>query len=111
MAEAPIQDGQCRAHLAVATGDIEVRRRVAVPIPLGQCQAPQAAADTAALLRAAETMAGRRVADHAEATPEADHMAALLLVADTITTKGFLLVSPHTSLTVRRLRKEPPVLP
>jgi len=67
--------------------------------------------DTAALLlQAAETAAGRPAAEPAEEIPEAGRMAALL-AADTVTTKNFHPVSPHSSLTVRRLRKEPPVLP
>ena len=59
----------------------EVGRRAEVPIPAGQCLARPVAADT---------MAPPQVADRteAEATPEADRMAALL-VAATITTKGF----------------------
>jgi hypothetical protein len=95
VAEAPIQDGQCQALLAAVTEHLEVGRRAGVPIPPGQFQVPPAAADTTALLRAERTMARRRVADRAEATPEADRMATLL-VADTITTKGFLpRFTPH----------------
>ena len=85
-------------------------RRAEVPIPGGQCQAHLAAADPVALLRAAEAVAGQQAADRAEVTPEAGHMAALLVTV-TITTNDFYPVPPHTSLTVRRLRKGPPVLP
>ena len=51
------------------------------PIPAGPCPARPVAADTTALLRAADRM-------EAEATPAAVRMAALP-VADTITTDGF----------------------
>jgi hypothetical protein len=64
----------------------------------------------AAITEAAETAAVRQVAVHAEANSEADRTAALPM-ADTITANRFFLASPHTSLTVRRLRKGPPVLP
>jgi hypothetical protein len=59
---------------------------------------------------AAGTAAVRKVERPTEAIPEADRTA-VLQVAGTVTIKNFSLVSPHTSLTVRRLRKEPPVLP
>ena len=65
----------------MVTEDIVVGSRVVeAPILPGQCQARPAAADTAAL---------PREADRAEATPEADHTAALLVAADTVTTKRF----------------------
>jgi hypothetical protein len=57
--------------------EIAAGRQAGVPIPADQCPAR---------LAAAEIAAGRRVADHAEGTPEADRMAALL-VADTTTAK------------------------
>ena len=85
-AEGPIPAGQCQAHLAADTEHLAAGRRAEVPIPPDQCQALPAVADTTALLRAA---------DRAEATPEADRMEALL-VADKITTKGFLpRFTPH----------------
>ena len=76
----PIPAGQCRARrAAVVTEHIAVVSQVAAaPILHGQCQAH--------LVEAADTTALPRAADRAEATPEADHMAALL-VADTVTTK------------------------
>jgi hypothetical protein len=61
-------------------------------------------------MEAAETAAVPPVARPTEETPEADRTAALP-VAGIVTAKNFSLVSPHTSLTVRRLRKGPPVLP
>jgi len=80
----PILAGQCQARPAVAvTEDIVVGNRVVgVPILDGQRQARLVAAVT----QAGVTAAGRRELDHAEATQEADRMAALLM-EDTITTK------------------------
>ena len=107
VAEVPIPADRCQAHLVAAvTEHLEAGRRVAeVPIPADRCQAHLVAAT-----EAAETAAGHQVADRAEATPEADRVAALP-VADTITANDFHPVSPHSSLTVRRLRKGPPALP
>jgi hypothetical protein len=76
------------------TGHPVVGRRGEVPIPGDQCQArlvgadPEAA-DSTALLLAAETAAERPARDREEATPEADRVAALQ-VTDAITTKRFL---------------------
>jgi hypothetical protein len=59
------------------------------------------AEDTTPRLRAEGLAAGFPAAARAEAFP----------VAATITANDFHPESPLTSLTVRRLRKEPPVLP
>ena len=84
VAGVPILADQCQARPAVAvTEDIVVGSRVVgVPILDGQRQARLVAAVT----QAGVTAAGRRELDHAEATQEADRMAALLM-EDTITTK------------------------
>ena len=67
----------------MVTGLIEAGLRAEGLILAGQCPARQAAAIMEA---AATAAAGRPVEDRAEATPEADPMAALL-AADTTTTK------------------------
>jgi hypothetical protein len=78
----PIPGGQCPARpVAAITEDIAAGRRVAAPIPVGQCPAHLVAAALAA-----DPTAAHRAADLEEAAPEADRMAALLVV-DTITTK------------------------
>jgi hypothetical protein len=106
--EVPIPAGLCQARrVAAGTEHIEAGRQVVeVPLPAGLCQAHRVAdpvaVDTAALLREA---------DRAEATPEADRRIATLLMADTTVANDFHPASPHTSLTVRRLQREPPALP
>jgi hypothetical protein len=104
--EVPIPPGRCQAPLVEVTDHLEVGRRAEVPIPADQCPARLVAADPEAV----DTAALLRGANRAEATPEAARMAALLM-ADTIIANDFHPVSPHSSLTVRRPRKGPPVLP
>jgi hypothetical protein len=95
--EVPIPPGRCQAPLVEVTDHLEVGRRAEVPIPADQCPAHL----VAALLREVDRVA---------AIPEAGRMAAHLM-ADTIIANDFHPVSPHSSLTVRRPRKGPPVLP
>lgn len=104
---------------AEVTAGIVADPPVEVPIPAGRRRARPVAGTVAVGTGAgrqavrhgeATPEARRQAAGHAEATPEADRVAALP-VAGTVTTNDFFLVSPHTSLTVRRLRKGPPVLP
>jgi hypothetical protein len=79
-------------------------RRAGEPIPLQLLRLPYAA-HRAADLQAEDTVAVRQAAVH-----EADlHLrAAVILRPGTIDANTFHPVPLHTSLTVRRLRKEPP---
>ena len=85
------------------------RRQAEALIPAGQCPA-RPAADIAAHLRAAETAAGRR---WRIARRQLRRRIAWRLFwwRTQSPLNDFHPVSPHSSLTVRRLRKGPPVLP
>jgi hypothetical protein len=82
-----IPAGQCPVRRAAAiTEDIEVRHRVEDIIPADRCPARRAvvipeAADTVALLRAADRAEATPEAVHVGATLEADPMVALPAVA------------------------------
>jgi hypothetical protein len=136
VAEAPIPaaDRAVAATMA-APAEIAVDRRAEGHIPAGRCQARLAAVAT---VEAGTTAAGRPAAedpaavtlvarplaeeDLMEASPVAGRPAAEGLMEvppeaagalrqDTVVGNVSFLTSPPTSLTVRRLRKEPPVLP
>ena len=110
----PIPVGQCPALPVARMEHIAERRRVEdLTLALGdRCLARPVAAITAA-----EAAAARPVAGHAAATAEEEVRAAALLPAvaiprrATTDTNRFPPRFTHSSLTVRRLRKGPPVLP
>jgi hypothetical protein len=89
-----------RAECLVVAGAI-------LPHPGTEAPVAIAAENTTPRLRAEGRAADFLAADQAEAASEA--LAEDLPMADTITTNDFHPASPLTSLTVRRLRKEPPV--
>jgi hypothetical protein len=125
----------------VATDHTEARRRVKVPIPVDRCPLRRMAvfghikvrlrvedhtlddqrrARPAAETLAAETAADRQVGERVGAIPEEveeEDRAEALLPAEAILHQGTMDTNQfpprftHSSLTVRRLRKEPPVLP
>jgi hypothetical protein len=111
----PIPVDLCRARRVAIMGHIGERRRVE---DLTQALGDRCPARPAAAIMAAEAAADRRVADHAAAATaeEEGRMEALLPAVAiphraTTDTNRFPPRFTHSSLTVRRLRKEPPVFP